>query len=97
MEQFRSLTFGDTKMAIQKKSATTAKATDLKKADAFLNLKLVDSEGNVHNLPKGLPLFEDNRLMRSIINAAKANPDREFTLTASVWFPSEDAAEDIPL
>lgn len=84
-------------MAVQKKSAATKQASEMKKADAFLNLKLVDAEGNVHTLPKGLPLFEDSRILRSLINAAKANPDREFTLTGTVWFPSEDAAEDIPL
>ncbi len=85
-------------MAVQKKSAA-AKTTnsDMKKADAFLNLKLVDAEGNVHTLPKGLPLFSDSRVLRSLINAAKANPDKEFTLTGTVWFPSEDAQEDIPL
>lgn len=84
-------------MAVQKKSAAAKQSTEMKKADAFLNLKLVDAEGNVHTLPKGLPLFADSRVQRSLINAAKANPDREFTLTGSVWFPSEDAAEDIPL
>ena len=85
-------------MAVQKKSAATKTTnSDMKKADAFLNLKLVDAEGNVHTLPKGLPLFADSRVLRSLINAAKANPDKEFTLTGTVWFPSEDAQEDIPL
>ena len=87
-------------MAVQKKSAAakqTGGTSEMKKADAFLNLKLVDAEGNVHTLPKGLPLFADSRIQRSLINAAKANPEREFTLTGTVWFPSEEAQEDIPL
>lgn len=85
-------------MAVQKKTAAKNTGTnDMKKADAFLNLKLVDSEGNVHNLPKGLALFNDNRVMRSLINAAGANPEREFSFTGTVYVPAEEQAEDIPL
>lgn len=85
-------------MAVQKRNTATKSAVnEMKKADAFLNLKLVDSEGTVHNLPKGLALFNDNRVMRSLINAAGINADREFTFTGTVYIPAEEQAEDIPL
>lgn len=86
-------------MAVKKNTPAKPAATkgDMKPADAYLNLKLVDSEGNTHTFNKGLPLFADNRLHRSLINAVKADPERVFELTGTVWIQPEEQAEDIPL
>ena len=83
-------------MAITKKNAKTVPAAaEYKKADAFLNLKLVAADGQEYNLPTGLALHIDKLVSRSIINAAKANPDRVFTLTGTVYVPAEEGKEDI--
>lgn len=56
-----------------------------KSADAFLNIQVTDAAGNVHRFPKGLPLDANNNLHRSLIEAAKATPDRVFTVNATVY------------
>ena len=92
-------------MAIQPKgskaSNTTATTSTMKKADAYLNLSVTDANGKARPLPKGLPLFKDEKLHAAIMAAAEkylvesGGSAKEFTLTATVWFPSEEPAEEI--
>lgn len=88
-------------MALQSnKNASSAKRKTLseeQKADAFLNLKIVDAQGNVHRFRKGLALHLENRLDRTLINLVKANPALEFTITGSVIVVQDEPQDDIPL
>lgn len=96
-------------MALRKTDKTVAAKTDLVKADGWLNnLSVVDRHGNAHRLPKGLPLYADNNVMLSLINAEKARmaayeesgcPDEyvplQVTITATVYVASDKAPEPI--
>lgn len=70
-------------MALTKKS-TAAKTNDFEKADAFLNLALVDANGKQHNMPKGVPLHVKQWLTGQMIEAAKQNPSVEFKFVGSI-------------
>jgi hypothetical protein len=68
-------------MAIKQNSKTAASNTqDYKKADAFLNLVLVDSQGTEFRLGKGLPLDAAVALHKVLI----ANADKTFNLKGTV-------------
>ena len=69
------------------------------RADGFLNIAVVDKNGETHRLQVGIPLNVQRKLDRSILNAAKENPDMELSVKASVWIaPSEEEEQqDIPL
>lgn len=71
-----------------------------KKADGWLNITITDANGNDHRLRVGVPLNVDNQLDRSLINAAKANPDIEITnikANITVARSDEELSKDIPL
>jgi len=65
-------------MAFEKQSNKAAKA------DAFINVVIIDSLGNEHRLRKGIPLENINLLERSIINRALADPTYKMELRGSV-------------
>ena len=54
------------------------------KADAFINVVILDSLGNEHRLRKGIPLENTNLLERSIINRALADPTYKIELRGVV-------------
>jgi len=54
------------------------------KADAFLNLELVDKDGNRFRMAKGLPLHVTNKISEYLIAAAAEQPGREFQLVGTV-------------
>ena len=54
------------------------------KADAFINVVILDSLGNEHRLRKGIPLELTNLLERSIINRALADPTYKIELRGVV-------------
>jgi hypothetical protein len=56
----------------------------LAKADAFINVVIIDSLGNEHRLRKGIPLENTNLLERSIINRALADPTYKMELRGVV-------------
>jgi hypothetical protein len=66
-------------MAIQPKATKsaaksgTASVPAMKKADAFLNQAVIGSDGNEYRLPKGSPLFIDDRVSGSMIRKELAN------------------------
>lgn len=94
---------------------TSAKTSAMKKADAFLNQSVVSSDGNGYRLPKGSPLYLDDRVSGSLIRKEMANraaydaltPEQkaaageyqplQFTFVGSVYIPSSEPVEDIPL
>lgn len=60
--------------------------TTKKRATAFLNLSFTDKAGNVHRMPKGIPLDEEQSVVyRSLIEAAKKDPSRTFEMTGTVY------------
>lgn len=80
-----------------KSSAETTTRSEYKKADGFLNLKLVTADGTEFIISTGVPLHSEKKLDRSIINAVKADPSKVFTLTGTVHIVSEDDGEDFVL
>lgn len=55
------------------------------KADAFMNVALVDKHGNEHSLGRnGIPLHVSNWLQGQIIEKVKENPDSTFKLVGTV-------------
>lgn len=54
------------------------------KADAFINVVILDAFGNEHRLRKGIPLELTNLLERSIINRALADPTYKIELRGVV-------------
>lgn len=80
-------------MGFERKSQTTGE--NKKKSEAFLNLTVTDTNGNEHKVNCFIPLnSEDGAVPRSLIKAAKDNPDFEIKLTGTVGFPKEDNGED---
>ena len=83
-----------------------------KQADAFLNLFMVGTDGVRRKIPKGSPLYNDQRLGRSIKNAEekyqeelaamtqakrdKLPPNKEFQIIGT-WQSAEVNEVDIPL
>jgi hypothetical protein len=108
-------------MAIQPKATKSAAKSGtssvpaMKKADAFLNQSVIGSDGNEYKLPKGSPLFIDDRVSGSMIRKEMANraaydaltaeekatageyQPLVFTFVGTVYIPSAQPAEDIPL
>ena len=60
-----------------------------KKPDAYLNLKLVTKGGEI-SLGKGIQLFADTKLGRSLLAAAENDPDREYEVVGTVFVINED-------
>lgn len=80
-------------MAIKSKTSDGASAN--KKADGFLNVEIVAADGQKYRLHVGIPLSVDRRVDASLLRAAGADPDKEFTLTGKVWIaPDEDSEPD---
>ena len=60
-------------MAVKPAAKNVAKQNDMKKADAFLNQAVLGADGNHYRMPKGTPLFLDDRVTGSLIRKEKAN------------------------
>lgn len=97
-------------MALRKsETKAPAKSNDMVKADGWLNNPhILDKHGNPHRLPKGMPLYVDNNVMASVINAEKARmaayqesgctdeyEPLTVTVTFSVYVPSDKAPEPV--
>lgn len=97
-------------MALKSAEKKNAPAkTDLPKADGWLNnLMVADRAGNLHRLPKGYPLYVDNNVMASLINAEKTRyaeweaagsigeyEPLQVTIVCTVSVPSDKAPEPI--
>lgn len=77
-------------MALQKANASNQDNNQREPVTAWLNLIVVDADGNEHRVQKGLALDPARKLDRSLINAAKANPEAEFKLKGMVYVPDEE-------
>ena len=73
-------------MAVKKTSV--ARTEERKEADGFLNLHIVDREGNVHKIQAIIPLYEDNRVHKALLKKGG-----EFTLTGSVHIVDKNPAD----
>lgn len=69
---------------------------DRRKADGWLNVAIVDAQGNEHKFPKGIPLYESTKLGRSILNKMEADADYAPKLVGSVVVTTGEI-EDIDL
>jgi hypothetical protein len=90
---------------------SSAATTNQPKADGWANLSITDANQNNHRFPKGVALFDEEQIHRSMLNklraaqkaAAEAGQDipttMSFTLTATVSLakPEEELSKDIPL
>lgn len=74
-------------MAVSNKTtAAKTKPTDaLPKANGWLNLSMTDKTGKSHNLPKGVALFDETIIHRSMMNKLRA-----------LQRAAEEAGEPIP-
>lgn len=73
-------------MAVSNKTtAAKPKSTELPKANGWLNLSIVDTTGKLHNLPKGVALFDETTIHRSMLNKLRA-----------MQRAAEEAGEEIP-
>lgn len=61
--------------------------------DGYLNMRIIDSEGKAHSLPgnASVALRQGNQVAESLLKAAKENPEKEFTLVATVHVVDKDA------
>lgn len=74
-------------MAVSNKQTTAAKTkpTEMPKANGWLNLSMTDKTGKSHNLPKGVALFDETIIHRSMMNKLRA-----------LQKAAEEAGEPIP-
>lgn len=98
-------------MAVASKTtaAKTKQSDALPKANGWLNLSIVDTTGKHHNLPKGVALFDETTIHRSMLNklramqkaAEEAGEDipqtLQFQFSGTVSLARADDAADIPL
>ncbi|WP_028022251.1 hypothetical protein [Enterovibrio calviensis] len=61
---------------------TNHKANQQKDAEAWLNIRIRDVEGNAHNIRAYIPLHSDNNIHAALITQAKAI--KEFEVTTGV-------------
>ena len=73
-------------MAVKK--TTVAAQPARKEADGFLNLTIVDREGNTHKITAVVPLYLDNR-----VHAALLRKGGEFTLNGFVHVVDKNPPE----
>lgn len=92
-----ALQTAENKSSAAARKKTTAARNELPKADGWLNLSVVASDGTEYRLSSGIPLHVDKRLERSLINKAKEQPDMKFTLVGVVKIVEEEPADDIAL
>ena len=67
-----------------------------KEAQAWLNLELVENNGERHRLPKGLGMYE-SQLEEFLIRIAKENPAKEFKFVGKIHIPSDKPATELEL
>lgn len=74
-------------MAVSNKTtaAKTKQSDALPKANGWLNLSMTDKTGKSHNLPKGVALFDETIIHRSMMNKLRA-----------LQRAAEEAGEPIP-
>ena len=73
-------------MAVKK--TTVAAQPERKEADGFLNLTIVDRDGNTHKITAIVPLYLDNRVHKALLNKGG-----EFTLNGSVHVVDKNPAD----
>lgn len=72
-----------------KKPAQPAPASDRKEADGFLNLTVVDKAGNVHKIQAIIPLYEDNRVHKALMDKGTG---AEISLTGTIHVVDKNPA-----
>ena len=79
-------------MAIIKNTnqATSTNNNNNEDVQGYLNIKVVDAQGNEHSLSRGIPLSIKRRLDKSIMAAVEADPNKEFKVVASVHLLNSD-------
>ena len=65
-----------------------------RRAQAFLNVSVKAKDGSLHRFNKGIPLYDDQLIGRSLINGAKAHM-AELEEALALAAEAEDAGEDV--
>lgn len=73
-------------------TTTSGAGRQRKEADGWLNLRIRDASGVMHNIQAFVPLYNDVRLHRAILNKG-VNPDVEITIIGSVNIVDKNAPE----
>lgn len=68
-----------------------------KTAAAFLNLELVDANGNKHKLPRGLALQIEDAVSNAMIEKAKEDSEFKFSLEGTVRIVGQEVKLNIVL
>lgn len=78
-------------MAFERKENSQTNGNNTKKAQAYVNLEVIDKAGNPHKVKAYIPLHEDDgQVSRSLIAAARENPDFTIDMKAEVRLAKED-------
>lgn len=83
-------------MALVKSKKTATTSNNFDKADAFLNIELVDKNGVRYPLPKGLPLHVTNWISSQMVTAATDKPDMEFSFVGTIRIAVSDEDREAP-
>jgi hypothetical protein len=90
-------------MAVENQVATGGyKASPEKKqCDAYLNIDIIDSEGNAHRFQAFNPVYSDGsgKLHRSLVNKAKASKTGEIEVAGklTIRIANKDDGKDLTL
>lgn len=103
------LTAKTTAAKTKQTTAAKTKPTEMPKANGWLNLSMTDKTGKSHNMPKGVALFDETVIHRSMLNklrkmqqdaaaAGEAIPQTiQFNFTGTVSLARAEEAGDIDL
>lgn len=78
-------------------NTNTSSNTNSNKAAAFLNLELVDANGNKHKLPRGLALQLEDAVSNAMIEKAKEDSEFKFSLEGTVRIVGQEVKLNIVL
>lgn len=85
-------------MAYERTQENSQQSSNKPKAEGFLNLQLKDANGELHKVKAFIPLnTSDGQVNRSLINAAKNDPDRTYDIVGTVVLVAADSGEDLAL
>jgi len=65
--------------------------------DAYLNLAIKMKDGSTRRIPRGIALYINKQIDRSLINAHSANEEIEFELVGSVQLTASVEEESVDL
>ena len=76
---------------------TTAQSGNQRKsADGFLNIQVVGADGQTYPVKCTIPLGNDNAVHRGLLEAAKADGNKQFSIVGTVKVMTPMTEADVP-